>query len=211
MAIVLLAVIALFVALFLFSLEGVSWSPRLALIGAALLVIGCFAGWVFTHKTVNVRPDSILLDLRGNIVKIFLQDQTVWKKEYIDYAIVPFKKTGYELKMEVTPITPNPKVRKIIYEVALEIPAETVDALYRVRAWVREKFKIPHFPSAEELRKRFEYELYEFNDKRSTDLAVFSNPLDQGQQVAFKQLLLNFLSNRAPHEVVVTKAKFTLA
>ena len=113
--------------------------------------------------------------------------------------------------MEITPITPNPKVRKISYKVNFIAKASNKVAFRALSQWVREKFN--HFlsPTSYAIEQRLQYELYEFNEANSKEIAEFYNPMDKEQQSRFKELISQFLRAKAPEYIVFTDASFILA
>ena len=110
--------------------------------------------------------------------------------------------------MHVDPITKNPKVRKIEFSIETKILMSNTKGWNIVREWVQEKFA--GIPNSGSIKKRLQYELYEFNDQHSSDMAEFSNPLNENQQLSFGHLLRKFLKDRIPEEVLIHKVRFDL-
>lgn len=103
--------------------------------------------------------------------------------------------------MTAHPITENPKVREIHYTINVG-PGNDLASLERLRQsglWNR---------SWETLVRRH---LFDFNEQRSRELAVFSNPLRDEQQDGFEKLVHRYLATHlAPLGLEVRQARFDL-
>jgi hypothetical protein len=101
----------------------------------------------------------------------------------------------------VTPITENPKARRVTYTVLLEITNPGTFFRHEGRWEKRDKYDI-----AREVRDTTEFWLYEFNDKHSKELAKFYNPLDRAQVMEFEELLLPWLNDKINREGLRAKS-----
>lgn len=100
-------------------------------------------------------------------------------------------------------MTDNPKVRKLKYLVKFNLsdPVKYFRAPERRSAWHNQL----------DLQNRLIYQLYEFNDKRSSELVKFYNPESADQQLSFKEMVKQFLDPVfAEDGVEVLSASFSL-
>jgi len=107
-----------------------------------------------------------------------------WHRE----CLVLAKKT--EVEGEVRPITENPKVRHLKYRIEVAI----VDPVLFVRSvGLRPGASCPDSdrPRDCQLRDTVMYEIYEFNNANSKELAKFYNPYDQHQTEELQRLMLH--------------------
>ncbi len=108
----------------------------------------------------------------------------------------------FAAQRSVTPITDNPKARRITYGVSIEMTNPGKFFLYESGRWgKRDKYEI-----AKEVGDAVDFWLYEFNDKHSKELAKFYNPLDRAQVKEFEELLLPWLNDKINREGLRAKS-----
>jgi hypothetical protein len=115
-------------------------------------------------------------------VKIFHFDQWLWRNEtkgWRKYIIYPTSIYG----MKVTPITSNPKVRSLSYDLTV-VPILTP-------AGIKNHQTLFFYGKTKERNQNnfVTSLLYDFNEEQSKELAKFFNPLKKEQQDGFKNLL----------------------
>ena len=106
----------------------------------------------------------------------------------------------------VSVVTENPKVRRIHYELFARVkyPADFYIKEYR-RSFSREN------EADDELRKLVDYQIYDFNNIHSKELAQFYNPLDEEQNKQLKELLESYFNERLAEDgVEVVFQKFSV-
>lgn len=96
----------------------------------------------------------------------------------------------------VTPITDNPKARRISYTVSVYMERPNVFFLAKPERWdTRNPAEV-----RQEVQKATEYWLYVFNNEHSKELATFYNPLDDDQVAKFRELLGSWLDEKLAAE-----------
>ena len=156
--------------------------------------------YVFEPATWN---DMILYDRDQNrVVTIVKRNSNFWRwAPENGMAAIPFTELATSTEMYVKPISANPKVRELYYTVRFFTGqfAQTI-----ANVWRAVGMPIVNHPSElqEALQKEFgrwlKFQLYEFNEAHSQELAELYNPLDQSQQYRFRKLLEAFLLPRMP-------------
>lgn len=133
--------------------------------------------------------ETMLITSTGEVKGVFPERTSIWRwdsrldgTEWVSYA-----KRDESVRMSVSPITENPKVRGLTYEVTVEILGSSES--YLVLQEVTEGKGIRHW---------LKDQLFEFNEAHSRDLAKFYNPLDEDQQDEFEEMVRSFLSSRSP-------------
>jgi len=118
----------------------------------------------------------------------YVYTEVPFVKKNSDYIAVPI---GDRLvsSSSVTPITDNPKARKITYSVLGMIDPDVYFSLGSTG------FK-DYEGTAKSVNERIQYQLYELNNAHSKELAEFYNPLNPGQQELFKKLVNDFMNER---------------
>lgn len=109
----------------------------------------------------------------------------------------------------ITPITSNPKVRRISYQVGARIidADKYLAAPERRRGWMNGG----NANVWDDVKLILNYELYELNNSHSSELAEFYNPLDQIQQARFRKLVEGWFNERlGPKGILVTAGSFQL-
>ncbi|OGG79131.1 hypothetical protein A3A39_00725 [Candidatus Kaiserbacteria bacterium RIFCSPLOWO2_01_FULL_54_13] len=115
-------------------------------------------------------------------------------------------------RTSVSPITTNPKVRRISYQ----ITAYVTDHERYLRAKPERLNAAVGYGFAgginkDELRKLIEYWAYELNDAKSAEFAEFYNPLSDAQQKKFRSLAQDWLNKQlAPEAATVGISEFTV-
>jgi len=153
-----------------------------AISGGALFLL---AASIFTisiaPQTVLARPDSM------EIVASFNSLTFLWRtddrlKNVVQYS---YKSIDTFTDMKLHPVTENPKVRDLTYNVMVKTADNPEGAVLYQRTTKGE-------PPQQWVKRQ----LYEFNEQYSKKLAVFYNPLYDQQQREFDQLVREFLEPR---------------
>lgn len=155
------------------------------LAGVVVWMIAVLVGTV--SLTQRVSAHTAFFDNHWRMTAVVDKELTLWYRNPLlnDQQIV-YDKRFLSVPMKAR-ITENPKVRAFSYDVTVEILGSPEDAqkfyahAYRTPGWLWE---------TDWLR----YDLYNFNDGHSKELAKFSNPLDPDQQRRFWNLVSSFLA-----------------
>ena len=122
------------------------------------------------------------------------------------------------IPMNVSPITVNPKVRKLKYEIQFSsgtgnVTAEHMLQLVRQATKVSKQGRVDGDGTLQAVLERWlKFHLYNFNEASSRQLAELSNPLDDEQQKAFWDLVIDyFIPIVAGSGLMVHRASFELA
>lgn len=123
-----------------------------------------------------------------------------WDNRFDDYDLLPLAES-LTASMSLHPITINPKVRDLRYEVAIECGGSPEDLLLcqqAIQPFPKQLYEggVNEHHRFTQLKPWLEYQLYEFNEQHSVEAAKFYNPLDQNQQEQFQKLLEGFLGPR---------------
>jgi hypothetical protein len=135
-----------------------------------------------TDPTVLVTKD------RTQVKEVFPYPKQMWTFDpaLAGHDLVPYKSNGAK-SMTLHPITDNPKVRNLTYQVRVK-KASLFDTSGRWEAVL--------LPFNLDVDTWLEYQLYEFNEMHSKKAARFYNPLDTKQQAEFASMVEEFLK---PH------------
>ncbi len=148
-----------------------------------LASLPCLAGILVMHRYSYIpSPGESGIRFDGIHLSEFSEPTMCWHRECIELA----KKT--EVEGEVRPITENPKVRHLKYQIEVEI----VDPILFARSVdLRPDTSCPdQGPRNCRLHDVVMFEIYEFNNANSKELARFYNPYDQRQTDALQALML---------------------
>ncbi|OHA31304.1 MAG: hypothetical protein A3B11_01655 [Candidatus Taylorbacteria bacterium RIFCSPLOWO2_01_FULL_44_26] len=178
--------------------------------------------WSLPFFVESVSGHHMMLAKSGEIRKIFEKPTFMWQKNYdklseeAEFLNYDFAKHRSLVAMTVTPITDNPKVRKITYQVQvgwINTP-EAYAAYWKETAEFREGILMGNSWVSNFTRRldRFvRYNLYDFNEEKSKELARFFNPDRSEQQKEFRDLVQNFLGEKFKRAgVQITWAEFSL-
>lgn len=101
----------------------------------------------------------------------------------------------YVSQTSVTPITSNPKVRKISYGARGSIvdPEKYLAKPEHRHLWIQVR---PDIESVEsDVKRSLQFCQYELNNAHSTELAEFYNPLDKTQTQRFREMVEGYLNS----------------
>lgn len=150
----------------------------------SLIIVFCSSPLFYEYPKEHY--DVCVLNTDGTITKC---PWGTW--EWSEYIHVPSEKglDHYRKTVSVTPITDNPKARKISYSVTIDI--------FDLDLYLK-KHPLSGEPAIliNEVNKRVEYELYEFNNAHSRELGELYNPLDPAQQAKLEELMDGFVTPR---------------
>lgn len=155
----------------------------------ASLLLGVAGALDYARYGYSLNPEYEVGVQWNGIHSSLLSESTMcWHRE----CLVLAKKT--EVDGEVRPITENPKVRHLKYRIEVEI----VDPVLFVRSvGLQPGASCPDGdrPRDCQLRDTVMYEIYEFNNANSKELAKFYNPYDQHQTDELRKLMLGELND----------------
>lgn len=141
----------------------------------AALTLGSYVAYL--KLVVPIPALSAVVTADYKVIAEFKDWQWVWKwDERLSKArVISYARRDLPVEMEVSPITDNPKVRQLRYNLVVRVGGSA----YSAAAFDRQArgFK----SETDWLRKR----LYEFNEQKSRELAKFYNPLEEAQQREF--------------------------
>lgn len=136
-----------------------------------------------------------IIDIKNNRVITFDKDGQAIAHKYFALCLSNCSNTPVALNLvsKVQPITENPKVRQLTYEIDIEV--KYVNKFFNTIG------KKPHnnlIPGKEENEKIIKdtvmYHLYNFNEKYSKQLAKFYNPLDPEQKKKLEMMLMEYIN-----------------
>ena len=173
--------------------------------GALLTLVAAFSPMYYEFPDW---PDKLYAVKDGQLV-----EQPWGAFEYgKELAWVTSPGTVYKSTTSVTPITANPKVRRILYQAEGSI----VDATKFLAKPEHRHLYIQHRVTLDavedDVTRLVQYCQYELNNAHSTELAEFYNPLDVGQTQRFRILVEGYLNTcLTPDGVKVKVKKFDLS
>jgi hypothetical protein len=148
------------------------------------------------------KPGTIFINLKTNQV-ICLEEEKIfwiWEKPFgpMEEARYPRITISAEHR-HIQPITANPKVRNLEYQVNFDLRPEyceltpaSVQKLWDLRPnW--KYWKTNYHTMNLEVGKQIRSQLYEFGEVKSKEISIFYNPEDDKQQLAFAKLLKEFM------------------
>ncbi|MDP3992904.1 MAG: hypothetical protein Q8Q05_01680 [bacterium] len=181
--------------------------PLLTYFGSIFTAMTVLVGAIGEHPGLwlFLQPGTYVFNKEGKLLEEVKEGQALWRwaptarGRYIVQA-GPFYATTYEMKVQ--PITSNPKVRDLHYEVGVAIRSGT-DAYSRFLATFGDPGLDGDPMSGRPLRLESEKArtfvrslLYDFNEEHSRDLAEYYNPLDETQQAKFASLVRPYLKDK---------------
>ena len=198
-----------------------SKKDRLHAMGISTVFIGLLSVLLFAFTVENIPGESLVYDTENNLVStVFTEDSHLWPWDIriSGREVKSYSAFIHTVQMSVSPITENPEVRRLAYNVVVEANGTPEDFLLFGEGFLSFgnsyttvndlSYKILVHSS---LNSWLEYQLYEFNDSSSKKLAYFYNPLDKKQQEDFSRLISDFLEPQlAGSGVRFTSATFSL-
>jgi len=167
-------------------------------LASLMLLMACILPWmIFDNNTLTIYPNSALISrATGKIDQVVKEKLIVWRKSYkrLGLMIIPLKRETTLISMEVSPITPNPKVRKIRYTVEVTGIFDDTNKLQLFLNKMWESGIKLWSEWQKTLTNIVEYQLYELNNANSNELAEFFNPRDESQQARFQKTIAKFLN-----------------
>ncbi len=145
-----------------------------------------------------VKDHRIIISENGSVVQAFPKNTIIWQNRW-DKLISQGRLTDYReryvrVAMSAHPITDNPKVRSLKYSISVK-SYESPEALIALESVVGKytyAMGIDPTTNSDEKAKitnKIRFLLFEFNEKKSKDLATLYNPLDDAQQARFKAMV----------------------
>ncbi len=141
-----------------------------------------------------------------------------WALSHVKASTFTLGSISLTIPMNVDPITANPKVRKLKYEIQFSsgtgsVTAEHMLQLVRQATKVSKQGRVDGDRTLEAVLERWlKYHLYNFNEATSRQLAELFNPLDDQQQKAFWDLVNEYFEPIvAGSGLMVHRANFNLA
>lgn len=162
----------------LLSVGGLIWTSFLA---------------IMSRNSRRLEPVTLILSRQGadwQVLMTINQTLVVWEKDLErflaeNFAVIDDPSIKCQVEMETRPITANPKVRELTYSVVIRAVGDLRGAKARLN--LRNKWQNFSF------EKWLRFQLYEFQEKRSVQLAEFYNPVSHEQQADFLSLVMTFL------------------
>lgn len=163
-------------------------------IAIPLIIVGCLTLEFIDHGQALIKDATIKY--------VFAEDTLMWKQDWhkmsrgahLGKYIFPLYS---HVAITAHPITENPKVRSLEYQIEVR-GQPNPQALVLLERAAGEK-KVQEFAHDDGVfyDRLLTYEvkslLYEFNEKNSKRLALFYNPLDDSQQTEFAKLAHEFM------------------
>jgi hypothetical protein len=197
------------------------------------LAMGClvnFAVWItvplhyqWLEKKYVFRPSSrqkaiVFDEEQDRVAFVAKPDEAFWKwRVPSNLTIIPFCELITAAEGRVKPISANPKVRELLYNIVFST-GEIVENI--VRAWSSAGKPRTDYSLIlqKEVRKHFDnwlkFQLYEFNETHSQELSTLYNPMDENQQNRFRKMIEDFLVPRMPENwrkfLTLSLAEFSL-
>ena len=162
------------------------------LFGAIALIFGLFFGF---SRAVNPLGEPIAIISHSNsVVATAGQNRDLvwsWDKRLRGNHVIDISPEMLEtISMELQPITSNPKVRSLAYWVRVKAPGTPVARLkYLDRFKYLRNSAFPNDFSNVHATEFVKFQLYEFDEHHSKELAMLYNPLDEKQQAQLLDLL----------------------
>ena len=154
----------------------------------------------------KVGPYALTLDSSGQIKEIFEKEIRFWSWDQRIKGLVSYGQRNFSCSMEVSPITENPKVRRLNYRVQLEASG-TPDAFLQLKKFLA-NLKERGF---ENIENWIEFQLYEFQEKSSQELGKLYNPLKKAQQQTLLELLREFFQPLLKGtDITVSSTRFSM-
>src|SRR3989344_6276213 len=172
-------------------IEKLAWDDRQGTFfeWSALVLVGSVMGtMVVTSGLRDIPAGSMVWDggkfyavvANKKQLTLWFWDYNIWTRnknwQLVNFAD-PEKSSA---AMHIQPITTNPKVRNLNYSVGVSVGNTPEDFI----AWNRLKVNLQNW---------LEFQLYEFNEAHSRELAEFYNPASREHQLKFQSLLRAFL------------------
>ncbi|GEM_PF-2978353 len=164
----------------------------LSAIGAILFVL--YTLIITDRMTKTVAANSALVQ-DGKIIEVFPEKLEFWKWQFRKLAggaeLITAVPHYLNVGMQLQPITQNPKVRKLSYNINIRVH-ETPDDVLQLRSllapWKSRGIK--------DVTSLLEFICYEFNERASQELAKFYNPRDLEQQKSFAEAVVSFVKKQ---------------
>ena len=138
---------------------------------------------LFPFTVVRISPDEAFLK-DGRIIHYLTKDATFWRWNLKGKKVVRYVSYS-SINMKVSPITENPKVREIFYQVKVEV----IKSLRGFQDYYNT------FEKTGETKMRFlKRILLNFNEAHSRELGRLFNYLEEEQQKRFSKMVETYLS-----------------
>lgn len=130
-----------------------------------------------------VAPDNTIVALAGKNRDIVWR----WDKRLRGNRVIDLSPVAYDpISMELQPITTNPKVRALRYWVRIGAPG-TLEA--RLKYLNKFEYLGDYELESAPIKEFVKFQLYEFDELHSKELATLYNPLDDAQQARLFKLV----------------------
>ncbi len=156
-------------------------------IGAITFLVFMLVGsWVCDY----LPRQHFLYDVDNKNISVVASDEDIWFMPWAilpkNYEEIPYGEYRYQVSMNCSPVTENPKVRNLRYVVIIKTKSSPEDGLAF--------FERPE--GIKDIGAWLEKQLYDMNEFESKELAKFYNPRDEGQQTSFEALVRKFLERQ---------------
>jgi len=180
--------------------DGLKTNPWILVSGlfGAVLILTTLVGWgAYDNRKLIIWPNSAYVsNTTGKIIQTQMEKITVWKKKHaqLGLTIIPLKAETTTIHMALSPITPNPKVRKLSYKVTVKGLFDDSSKLQLfLNNMLASGLKLCYNLS-KHISSIVKFQLYEMNEKNSKELAGFYNPEDKAQQTSFQKCIAKYIN-----------------
>jgi hypothetical protein len=146
-------------------------------------------------------PGNVLIHKKTWNLTFVNEHMDAWKSDYAGWVVTNRCKWRAWASGSVSPVTSNPKVRTIAYDVRLVADLASEEDFQK---WFHFLTTVHHVTVVDfsdihsSIQRMLKFELYEFQNAHSQEIAEFYNPLDPAQQQKFHDLVFRFLQERLP-------------
>jgi len=143
-------------------------------------------------KQIGVNDGTMVVTFEDDKIQYHKFGLFIWEWSS-GYANLPLYTS--RVFSHVTPITKNPKSRKIFYRLDVKVSSAKT---YFSKTYRRSLITVHPMTASldDDIRNTVEYHLYDFNDQFSSKLAEFYNPLREEQQEEFRRLVIKWVNER---------------
>jgi len=167
-----------------------------------LIIITLFIIGELHDSIMTIRPGSVFVKDK-KIIRRFTEKFLCWKWEYeklLDgVELLTVNPRYVKIDMHLRPITENPKVRDLFYNIVIEIdktPEQHLALMEFLSKW--------RVRGVRYVQDVLQFICYELNEEMSKELAKYYNPCDVEQQQKFKNIVVDFIRKRLEYQLPFT-------
>ncbi|MFA6535902.1 MAG: hypothetical protein WCT25_00550 [Candidatus Paceibacterota bacterium] len=167
----------------------------LSILSMVLVLLGTLPPVLLSEfRFETVKPMTMLENREGHVLRIFRHGEFVRRSDLKlwtgqGYHLTDYHEQTVEVAMVVRPVTENPKVQQISYQIVYS-EGGSPRAKVQATAFKRKMGAERHLGSIADCVR---FHLYNFQFQNSKELAKFSNPMDYEQQIAFEKMVRAYL------------------